>query len=131
MNVTYGADYSASELSPSELDGFTDYDIRFLIRYIGWPDNPKCISHYPGAYHAHVNAGRMVLLVAEQGTGDPAGGFGGGAAMAQRALNDARSVGYPASLPIFCWSHSASGMDLHWNENPRLAARGKPSTRAD
>ena len=101
MNVTYGADYSASELSPSELDSFTDYDIRFLIRYIGWPDNPKCISHYPGAYQAHVNAGRMVLLVAEQGTTDPAGGFGGGAAMAQRALNDAHSVGYPASLPIF------------------------------
>ncbi len=54
MNVTYGADYSASELSPSELDDFTDYDIRFLIRYIGWPGNPKCISHYPGAYQAHV-----------------------------------------------------------------------------
>lgn len=101
MTVTYGTDYSAGELSVSELDGFKDYDIRFLIRYIGWPDNPKCISHYPGAYQAHVNAGRMVLLVAEQGTSDPAGGFGGGVAMAQRALSDARSVGYPDSLPIF------------------------------
>jgi hypothetical protein len=101
MNVTYGADYSASKLSPSELDSFTGYDLRFLIRYIGWPGSPKCISHYPGAYQAHVNAGRMVLLVAEQGTNDPAGGFGGGAAMGQRALSDARSVGYPDSLPIF------------------------------
>jgi hypothetical protein len=84
MNVTYGADYSASELSPSELDSFTDYDIRFLIRYIGWPGNPRCIWHYPGAYQAHVNGGRMVLPVAEHDTSDPARGFSGGAAMAQR-----------------------------------------------
>jgi hypothetical protein len=101
MAVTYGADYSSGELSASELNSFTEYDIRFLIRYIGWPDNPKCISHYPGAYQAHVTAGRMVLLVAEQGTSDPAGGFGGGVTMARQALSDARSVGYPDSLPIF------------------------------
>ncbi len=43
----------------------------------------------------------MVLLVAEQGTSDPVTGFGGGAGMARRALSDARSVGYPDSLPIF------------------------------
>lgn len=101
MTVTYGTDYSSRELSASELDSFRDYDIRFLIRYIGWPGNPKCISHYPGAYQAHVNGGRVVLLVAEQGTSDPAGGFGGGVTMAHRALRDARSVGYPDSLPIF------------------------------
>lgn len=101
MTVSYGADYSARELSVSELDSFKDYDIRFLIRYIGWPGNPKCISHYPGAYKAHVNGGRMVLLVAEEGTADPAGGFGGGATMARRALSDANSIGYPDRLPIF------------------------------
>jgi hypothetical protein len=101
VTYTYGADYSTRELSPSELDRFTEYDIRFLIRYIGWPDNPKCISHYPGAYQAHVRAGRIVLLAAESGINDPAGGFAGGAAMARRALGDADSVGYPASLPIF------------------------------
>jgi len=101
MAVVYGTDYSAGELSPSELNQFTQYDIRFLIRYIGWPGNPKCISHYPGAYQAHVNAGRIVLLVAEQGTSDAAGGFAGGVAMAQRALADANSIGYPDSLPIF------------------------------
>ena len=101
MAVTYGADYSARELSPSELDRFTEYDIRFLIRYIGWPGNPKCISHYPGAYKAHVQAGRLVLLAAEGNTNDPAGGFAGGVAMAKRALADANTIGYPASLPIF------------------------------
>jgi hypothetical protein len=101
MAVTYGADYSARELSPAELDQFTEYDIRFLIRYIGWPDNPKCISHYPGAYQAHVQAGRTVLLAAEYNSSDPAGGFAGGAAMARRALSDANSIGYPAGLPIF------------------------------
>ncbi len=101
MAVTYGADYSAAELSPSELDAFKGYNIRFLIRYIGYPGNPKCISHYPGAYQKHVSSGRMVLLVAEQDTTDPAGGYDGGVAMARRALADAGSVGYPDSLPIF------------------------------
>ena len=43
----------------------------------------------------------MVLLVAEQGTTDPAGGHDAGAAMAQRALDDAASAGYPDTLPIF------------------------------
>jgi Rv2525c-like, glycoside hydrolase-like domain/Putative peptidoglycan binding domain len=101
MSVTYGADYSAGELSPSELDSFTGYDIRFLIRYIGWPNDAKCISHYPGAYGTHVKAGRTVLLVAEYDTNDPAGGYAGGVAMARRAAQDAGSIGYPASLPIF------------------------------
>ena len=50
VTYTFGADYSTRELSPAELDRFTEYDIRFLIRYIGWPGNPKCISHYPGTY---------------------------------------------------------------------------------
>ena len=101
MDVTYGADYSAGELSAAELDRFTTYDLRFLLRYIGWPDNPKCISHYPGAYQKLADSGRMVLLVAEQGTTDPAGGHDAGVAMAQRARDDAASVGYPDSLPIF------------------------------
>jgi Domain of unknown function (DUF1906) len=101
MDVTYGADYSAGELSPAELDRFTTYDLRFLLRYIGWPDNPKCISHYPGAYQKLAGSGRVVLLVAEQGTTDPAGGHDAGVAMAQRARDDAASAGYPDSLPIF------------------------------
>jgi Domain of unknown function (DUF1906)/Putative peptidoglycan binding domain len=101
MKVIYGTDYSAGELSPAELDTFTDYDVRFLMRYIGWPDNPKCISHYPGAYHRHVQVGRMVLLVAELDATDPAGGHDGGVAMAERALKDASSIGYPDRLPIF------------------------------
>jgi hypothetical protein len=101
MEVTYGADYSAGELSPAELDRFTTYDLRFLLRYIGWPDNPKCISHYPGAYRALADGGRMVLLVVEQDKADPAGGHDAGVAMARRALDDAASVGYPDRLPIF------------------------------
>src|ERR1700753_4046893 len=86
MAVTYGTDYSAAELSPAELDSFSEYKIKFLIRYIGYPANPKCISHSPGAYARHVAAGRLVLLAAEYGTSDPAGGFAAGAAMAHRAL---------------------------------------------
>jgi hypothetical protein len=101
MAVTYGTDYSARELSPAELDNFSEYKLQFLIRYIGYPDNPKCISHYPGAYARHTQRGRLVLLAAENGTDDPAGGFTGGAAMAKRALTDANGLGYPAHLPIF------------------------------
>jgi len=101
MSVVYGTDYSARELSPSELDHFTQYNIRFLIRYIGFPDNPKCISHYPGAYQRHVHAGRTVLLVHEIGTTDTRAGYAGGVAAAKRALGDARSIGYPEQLPIF------------------------------
>lgn len=101
MIVTYGADYSAAELSPAELESFTQYELRFLIRYIGWADNPKCISHYPGAYQKLVSSGRIVLLVIEEGHTDPAGGYAGGVAMAHRAVQDAGSIGYPDTLPIF------------------------------
>ena len=101
MSVVYGTDYSKRELSPSELDNFHKYNIRFLIRYIGFPGNPKCISHYPGAYKKHVDAGRTVLLVHEIGTTDTRAGYAGGVAAAKRALGDARSIGYPEQLPIF------------------------------
>jgi hypothetical protein len=111
MDVTYGADYSAGELSPAELDRYTTYDLRFLFRYIGWPDNPKCISHYPGAYRALAGSGRTVLLVIEEGTSDPAGGHDAGVAMAQRARDDAASVGYPDSLPIFFCSDGWLSLD--------------------
>lgn len=101
-SIIYGLDYSAGELTPAQVAAAAPaYDVRFLMRYIGWPDNPKCISHYPGAYSRHVAAGRTVLLIAEDGTADAAGGFPGGAAMARRALADARTVGYPEHLPIF------------------------------
>lgn len=101
MTLIYGADYSARELSPSEVDQCKEYDIRFLIRYIGFPGNAKCISHYPGAYKKHVQAGRLVLLAAENQVSDPAGGFDGGAEMAKRAVADADLLGYPSALPIF------------------------------
>ena len=101
MDVTYGADYSAGELSPAELDRFTTYDLRFLLRYIGWPDNPKCISHYPGAYQKLADSGRMVLLVAEQGTDRPGGrarrrGRDGAAGAGRRRVG--RLPGQPADL---------------------------------
>lgn len=97
--VWYGLDYSAGELTPAALA--CPYKIDFLIRYIGYPDRIKCISHYPGAYRRFVDAGVVVLLVAEGSTTDAAGGQAGGVAMAQRALADARSIGYPDTLPIF------------------------------
>lgn len=102
MSVVYGADYSQREFSPQELDAFKHvYDLRFLMRYIGYPSNPKCISHYPGAFAAHETAGRTVLLAIENQVYDPRGGYIAGQAMANLALKDARAIGYPESRPIF------------------------------
>lgn len=102
MSVVYGTDYSAREFSPQELDAFKHvYDLRFLMRYIGYPSNPKCISHYPGAFAAHEAAGRTVLLVIENQVYDPRGGYIAGQAMANLALRDARAIGYPENRPIF------------------------------
>jgi hypothetical protein len=100
----YGADYSQGEFTPEQLDAYHasgGYDIRVLIRYIGYPSNPKCVSHYPGAYQRLVDSGRLVLLVHEIGHGDPGGGYQGGVRDATTALNDARGIGYPEELPIF------------------------------
>ena len=99
--VWYGLDYSARELAPSELDGWHDYDVRFLLRYIGYPDNPKCVSHYPGAYAAHRAANRVVLLVHENDRDDVARGHDGGVADAQRAEADRRNIGAPDNAVIF------------------------------
>jgi hypothetical protein len=101
MAVTFGADYSEHEHTPAELDRVPDYDLHFLIRYIGYPHNVKCISHYPGAYKAHVAAGRLVLLVAENLAKDALRGHANGVKMARNALEDANSLGYPDHLPIF------------------------------
>lgn len=101
MSVVYGADYSAREFSPQELNAYTQYNIKFLMRYIGYPSNPKCISHYPGAFQAHEAAGRTVLLAIENQVYDPRGGYIAGQAMANLALQDARSIGYPENRPIF------------------------------
>jgi Rv2525c-like, glycoside hydrolase-like domain len=100
----YGADYSSGEFTPAQLDAYHasgGYDLRVLIRYIGYPANPKCISYHHGAYQNLVDSGRLVLLVHEIGNGDAAGGWSAGQRNATVALNDARSIGYPEELPIF------------------------------
>ena len=100
----YGADYSGGEFTPAQLDAYHaagGYDIRVLIRYIGYPANPKCVTHYPGAYQSLTDSGRLVLLVHEIGANDAAGGWDAGVRNARAALNDARSIGYPEELPIF------------------------------
>ncbi|HEX6341809.1 hypothetical protein [Umezawaea sp.] len=98
-----GAAYSARELTPWELDEYTKgggYDVRFLIRGIGYPASPKCVSHYPGSLDRHRAAGRVVLLRHRVGTDDFAGGWDAGQAHARAALADARIEGYPENLPL-------------------------------
>lgn len=98
----YGADYSAREFTPAEIGQYPGVKIDFLIRYIGYPTNRKCISYYPGAYKAHVNAGRPVGLYHQIGYGDMEGGEDAGRAHGQIALADARSsrVGWDGESPI-------------------------------
>ena len=105
--TAYGLDYSARELKPAEIDEYNRKNpyqrITFLVRYIGYPGNRKCISAYPGALRAHEDAGRRVLLVHQVGYLDFHGGYESGRAHANIALADARRVGYPdePDRPIF------------------------------
>ncbi|MGM1064068.1 glycoside hydrolase domain-containing protein, partial [Saccharothrix sp. Mg75] len=103
--TAYGLDYSARELSPAEIDDYNrrtpNQPISFLIRYIGYPGNRKCISAYPGALRAHEAGGRVVLLVHQIGYTDFHGGRAAGRAHANTAWADARAQGYPDTRPIF------------------------------
>jgi len=101
--TAYGADYTARELTPWELDEYGrggGYDLQFLIRYIGYPDSPHCLSHHPGALARHREAGRTVLLAHRFGPDDFAGGWDAGQQHARAAMADARAEGYPENLPI-------------------------------
>jgi hypothetical protein len=101
----YGLDYSARELSPQEIDAFNRANpgtpISFLIRYIGYPGNRKCISAYPGALRAHEKSGRRVLLVHQVAYNDFLGGYGAGAAHAHLSIADAERQGWQHDTPIF------------------------------
>lgn len=105
--VLLGRDYSAREFSPQELDQYqrqfpNEAPVQALGRYIGYPTNPKCISHYPGAYKAHWEAGRPVFLFHQIGYTDMGGGYDAGRYHAQVAVSDARSirVGWNGESPI-------------------------------
>lgn len=101
----YGLDYSARELSPREIDEFNranpNTPISFLIRYIGYPSNRKCISAYPGALRAHEESGRPVMLVHQVAYQDFAGGRAAGVAHAHIAVGDAQRAGWRWDRPIF------------------------------
>lgn len=103
--TTYGLDYSARELLPHEIDDYNrrnpDQRIGLLLRYIGYPTNRKCISHYPGALRRHEETGRTVILVHQVAYNDFAGGRAAGRNHARIAWADAREQGYPANRPIF------------------------------
>ena len=66
MIVTYGAHYSAAELSPAEPGSFTQHELRFLIRYIGRPEIRNAYRITPAPIRSFVSSGRTVLLVIEE-----------------------------------------------------------------
>ncbi|AXX33440.1 hypothetical protein KCV87_25335 [Actinosynnema pretiosum subsp. pretiosum] len=102
-SAAQGVAYRSRELLPKELDAYTaagGYDLRFLIRDIGYPEDPVCVSHHPGALAAHQDAGRLVLLRHRSGPADFAGGYNAGVVHARAALIDARTQGYPEHLPL-------------------------------
>jgi hypothetical protein len=100
--TAYGCDYSAREFTPSELDRYPGVRISWLARYIGYPGNRKCISAYPGAYRAHRDSGRPVVLYHQVEYRDFTGGREAGRTHAQIAVTDARSkaVGWDGETPI-------------------------------
>jgi hypothetical protein len=65
--------------------------IQFLGRYIGYPTNRKCISHYPGMYQHHLSAGRPSFLFHQIGYSDMEGGYDRGRQHALTAKADAES----------------------------------------
>lgn len=96
-----GIDYSATEYTPEELNRYSGgFNPEFLGRYIGYPGNTKCISHYPGAYVRHRDAGRPALLFHQIEYRDFEGGYAKGQAHANTALADAKSVGWSGETPI-------------------------------
>lgn len=102
--TAYGLDYSARELRPTEIDSYnagTQQKISFLIRYIGYPGNSKCISYYPGALERHEQSGRPVLLVHQVAYQDFAGGHDAGVQHARVAVADAERAGWAWNRPIF------------------------------
>lgn len=103
--TAYGLDYSARELTPDEIAAYNranpSQPISFLIRYIGYPTNAKCISHYPGALQRFEKAGVVVLLVHQVAYLDFHGGYNAGRQHALIALADAQREGYPEGRPIF------------------------------
>lgn len=101
--TAYGVDYTARELMPWELAAYTragGYDLRFLFRPIGYPTNPRCVSHQPGALARHRAAGRLVLLYHRLGEADARGGRDAGYGHALAAVTDAATEGYPEHLPL-------------------------------
>lgn len=101
----YGLDYSARELSPREIDDFNKANpatpISFLVRYIGYPANRKCISAYPGALRAHESSGRAVALVHQVAYNDFLGGERAGIAHAKLSIADAERAGWQWNRPVF------------------------------
>src|SRR5688572_3620937 len=92
----YGRDYSAREFTDAEFRRYirenpSEKPVSFLGRYIGYPNNPKCISHYPGMYQHHLQAGRPSFFFHQIGYTDMEGGYARGREHAQVALADARS----------------------------------------
>lgn len=100
----FGADYSAGEYTARQL---TEYNripgvtpIQFVYRYIGYPTNPKCISHYSGRYREFWEAGIPVGLFHQVAYRDFEGGYDRGREHAQVALADARRVGWAGESHI-------------------------------
>lgn len=92
----YGRDYSAREWTPEQFDEYErlnphERPIQFLRRYIGYPNNSKCISAYNGMFRRHWEAGRPVGLFHQIGYTDMEGGYDRGRQHALTAKADAES----------------------------------------
>lgn len=96
MAFPEGLDYSAARPSGKAIKA-AGYN--FVIRYVGTPGRTKNITK--AEYADLTGAGVGVALVYENKAGDALGGFNAGVTAAVNARNDARSIGFPSSRPIY------------------------------
>jgi hypothetical protein len=103
-------DYSAGKISGAAIRaaGYGG-----AIRYITDSGNLGTKHTSASEYRDHIACGLQDWLVYEVNTDDPLGGRSGGITAAQRALDGANYIGYPADRHIFfCFDRHASTSEL-------------------
>lgn len=96
--IAKGLDYSARTI-PGNAIKSKGYD--FVIRYVGFPGNKKCIT--PQEYQDHISNGIRVYAVYEFDINDSMGGYQGGVNAAKAARADMNRIGFPPNaICFFC-----------------------------
>lgn len=102
-------DYSAGKIPGSAIKAAGHAG---AVRYITDRKSLGTKHTSPSEYADHVANGLIDWLVYEVNTNDPLGGWAGGVAAAQRALDGANFIGYPGRHIFFCFDRHATAAEL-------------------